>query len=149
MGTVKLADLTGQQLYFDTNIFIYALEHHVDHAVVVDALFAMVDAGQITAVTSEITLAECLVKPFADGDSNLQIRYQAAVSPRPNFSVSSLTRTILIRAAEIRALHKPRLPDAIHLATALNDSCQIFITNDKVLRPIPGIQVLQLTDLTA
>ncbi|MCL2647292.1 MAG: PIN domain-containing protein [Phycisphaerales bacterium] len=143
----KLNDLLGQKIYLDTNIFIYALEQNPEYAAVVDRLFALFDAAKAAAFTSEIALAECLVKPCADGNSDFQIRYQAAITTRPGLTVYPISRSMIIRAAHIRAAHKVRLPDAIHLATALDASCDFFLTNDQLVKPIPGITLIQLSDL--
>jgi predicted nucleic acid-binding protein len=148
MAAVALSDLAGRHLYLDANLFIYAVERHPDYLTRLDRLFALIDAGENTASTSEITLAECLVKPFADRDLDRQQLFQAAISPRPNFAVIPISRPILVHAAQLRALHKPRLPDAIHLATAIASVCHTLITNDFLIKPIPGIHVIQLTDLT-
>jgi predicted nucleic acid-binding protein len=100
MGKIALATLAGQKVYLDTNAFIYAFERHVDYAVILDLLLSSIDAGVMSSLTSEITLAECLVKPFADGNSNLQDRYQAALTNRPGFTVAPISRQILIQAAK-------------------------------------------------
>ena len=88
------------------------------------------------------------MKPYADGNRDFQIRYQAAISTRPGFTVITVSRPIIIQAAQLRAAYKPRLPDAIHLATALESNCNFFITNDQLVKPIPGITILQLADIT-
>ena len=64
--------ITGEGLYLDTNIFIYALEGYPKFIASVRALFAAIDEGRIRAVTSELTLAESLVKPMMDGNIILQ-----------------------------------------------------------------------------
>jgi predicted nucleic acid-binding protein len=148
MAAVSLSDLAGQHVYLDANIFIYALERHPDYLARLDQLFAHIDAGDNTASTSEITLAECLVKPFADNNLDRQQLYQAAIASRRNFDVVPVSRAVIVHAARLRALHKPRLPDAIHLATALAAGCQTLLTNDNLIKPIAGIQVVQLSELT-
>jgi len=145
---VALSDFAGQNVYLDANIFIYAVERHPDFVALLEQLFSRVNAGGMTATTSEITLAECLVKPFADNDVDRQQLYQAAIAARPNFAVAPVSRSILVRAAQLRALHKPRLPDAIHLATAIASACPTLLTNDHLVKTIPGIRVVQLSDLS-
>jgi predicted nucleic acid-binding protein len=62
MGRVVLT--LGSRFYFDTNIVIYALEDFTDQGGAIRQLFSRVDAGEIEAWTSELTLAEVLVKPI-------------------------------------------------------------------------------------
>ena len=64
----SLADLTGRRVYLDANVFIYGLEQNLspfDQAA--GAVLRAVDEGAFEAVTSELTLAECLVKPLQTG----------------------------------------------------------------------------------
>jgi predicted nucleic acid-binding protein len=44
-------------------------------------------------------------------------------------------------------VEKLATPDAIQIATALDYSATHFLTNDRQLRSVPGLQVLQLDDL--
>ena len=56
MGRVS-AEL-GRRVYLDANIFIYAVEGFAAHAASIQALLAAMDAGEVVAVTSELTVAE-------------------------------------------------------------------------------------------
>jgi predicted nucleic acid-binding protein len=67
-----LAALQGQRTYLDTNIWIYAIEGYSTYAPALTDLFSAIDSHQLQAVTSELTLAEVLVKPLID--RNLQIQ---------------------------------------------------------------------------
>lgn len=48
------------------------------------------------------------------------------------------------RAAELRAQHGFKTPDAIHLATALVQAADVFLTGDAGLTRCPGLQVVVL-----
>ncbi|MDQ3563364.1 MAG: hypothetical protein M3436_04215 [Pseudomonadota bacterium] len=65
----------SSRVYLDANVWIYALEGYAAYAVALKTLFARIDTGEITAITSALTLAEVLVKPFADGNTALQRLY--------------------------------------------------------------------------
>ena len=54
----------GERIYLDTNIFIYALEAYPEYVSTLTSLFAAIDEGKIRAMTSELTLAEVLIKPM-------------------------------------------------------------------------------------
>lgn len=50
-------------------------------------------------------------------------------------------------AAQLRALHPSvRTPDALQLAAALFAGCSAFVTNDRDLPAVPGLEVLKLRD---
>jgi predicted nucleic acid-binding protein len=137
------------RVYLDSNVFITAMETpgaQSDHAWwIIDA----VDDGKIAAVTSEITIAEVLVKPMQLGDSAFITAYQEMIAPSPHFDVLPIRRDILVSAAQLRARRGSiRLPDAIHVATALASSCACMVSDDQQLHSIEGMKLLAVTPFT-
>jgi predicted nucleic acid-binding protein len=53
----------GKRVYLDTNIFIYALENFPPAALAVARIGQMIQDAELSAYTSELTLAETLVVP--------------------------------------------------------------------------------------
>jgi predicted nucleic acid-binding protein len=96
--------------------------------------FTCIDERRIEAVTSEFTLAECLVKPFADKDIFAVERYNSFLSEQSGFPVIPVTRQILLSAAQLRAETGLKLPDAIHVATAKWAGCIAFVTGDRRIK---------------
>jgi predicted nucleic acid-binding protein len=134
--------IQGQRVYLDANVFIYALEAYASYVDELARMFDAIDSGALTAVTSELTLAEVLDKPLMDRDEALQEAYRNAIQPTAGFSVVPVSRAILIEAATVRAASQSlKLPDAIHVATALAAGCSTFLTNDASLRSVPGLHV--------
>ena len=92
--------------------------------------------------TSEITLSEVLVGPLRRADHDLLERYRLLFRHAEIIQLVPVTRAILERAAELRAVSAMRLPDAIHVATALATGCQIVLSQDKrVFVPAPARQI--------
>jgi predicted nucleic acid-binding protein len=145
MGLVN--SLQGTRIYLDVNVWIYALEGYPDFSSDLAALFQAIDQGTLTAVTSELALAEALVKPLQDRDQAVQELYQRAIANRPHVDVIPIERIMLITAAQLRATTKLKLPDAIHAATALNAQCSTFLTNDRGFRHVPQLNVLLLSEV--
>ena len=52
------------RLFLDTAPVIYLVEKNPAYLAVVRDVFAAIDQGQVGAVTSPVTLAECLVHPL-------------------------------------------------------------------------------------
>jgi predicted nucleic acid-binding protein len=143
--------LAGRRLYFDANVFIYALDAALTpwHAPA-QALFRLVDSGRATAATSELSLAECLVKPLRDGNNPLADLYRAAINVNnPGLTVEAVSRAVLGETARLRAGHPPlKLPDAIHAATALLSGCDLILTNDARFRATGlAVQVLLVSEM--
>lgn len=135
---MSLKALLRRTVYLDTNVFIYAVEGYQPVQAVVDELFAGLEQGHFAGVTSELTLAEVLVKPLELGLGNVVSAYTDLLQPSEHLAVVPVGRTILVEAARQRALLGIRLPDAIHVATALDAGCDVFLTNDRRLRLPPG-----------
>ena len=145
MGSI--ATLQGQRLYLDANLFIYALEAVEPWARPALELLSSIDRGDCTGVTSELTLAECLVKPLQLGRSDLAETYQSVLQPRPHLFVVPVSRKVLVEAAQIRSSTRLKLPDAIHAATALSQGCASYLTNDDRFQAPPNLAVLYWRDL--
>jgi len=141
---VGFVDSLGGALYLDANVFIYALEGHAEYEPRVRELLSLIVAGDVLAVTSELTLAELLVKPFQTGSARLQLAYLDAVRDRAGLRVVPVSREVLIESARLRATETMRLPDGIHLATARLERCETFVSNDLRLRSRFGIRIVRI-----
>jgi predicted nucleic acid-binding protein len=51
------------------------------------------------------------------------------------------------RAASIRARYRLRTPDAIHLATAILEGVDVFLTNDRDLLQVREVPILLIDEL--
>lgn len=139
-----LAALRGRRTYLDTNVFIYALEGYPQFVNELTSLFVAIERGEAACVTSQLTLAELLVKPFRDGDRAKETACRQVIRDRPGLSVIPVGLEILLEAARWRAAQNIRLPDAIHMATAIASKCAVFLTNDERLLNREGLDVLYL-----
>lgn len=143
--------LIGKRVYFDVNVFIYALEPTQDmqaYFATVAKLFEMAVAKQFFAMTSELTLAEALVGAYKNNQPLVTL-YEEMISDRVDLSVHPVDRQVLKAAALFRSNQKAALADAIHVATALNNDADFFITQDKRLQTSEGLQKLTLDLLLA
>jgi predicted nucleic acid-binding protein len=136
-------------VYLDSNVFVAAFEHegaHSDHAWwILDAI----EGGEIRGGTSEITLAELLVKPIERGATDLASAYDTMIVSGPGFEVLPVRRDILVSAAGIRATRPSvKLPDALHLASARALNCGVFISDDLRLKVPEGMRLLAVTPFT-
>lgn len=148
MGVTDLM-LENPHIYLDANIFIYMLEGYEEFAHVLTRIFGLIDKGALHAITSELTLAETLVKPITDKNQSLEKIYKELIQTSSVLTVAPITRHILAEAATLRANtnNTVRLPDAIHMATAHANNCSLFLTNDKKLTIFPNIQTVLLSEI--
>lgn len=138
----------GSRIYLDTNIFIYHLENVAIWSDLTGLLFRRIDRGELSAVSSELALAECLVRPFAKRDEREIEAFQDFIRERNNLRIAPVTREILIESARVRAetAMRMKLFDSIHLATAKVLECDFLVTNDHRFDAAAGIQIQLLAD---
>jgi predicted nucleic acid-binding protein len=130
----------------DTAIVIYLMERNETYLPVVRPLFEAADRGGLELVTSAVTLLEVLVVPYRAGDADLAARYEALLTRSRGLTLVDLDRPLLRAAAQLRAVHGVRTPDALQLAAALTRRCGCFLTNDRRMPELPTLPVVQLRD---
>jgi predicted nucleic acid-binding protein len=129
----------------DTALFIYYIEENAAFLPLVAPIFEDVAAGRREVVTSSLTLLEVLVVPYRAGNLALAERYEACLSRSRGVRLVDIDRAELRMAAQLRALHPSvRTPDALQIAAALSAGCSAFVTNDRDLPVVPGLEILKL-----
>jgi predicted nucleic acid-binding protein len=144
-----MADLGEGPVALDTAVFIYYIEADPRFAPLVEPLFREADQGRRTLVTSALTLLEVLVVPYRVGNRWLADRYEALLTRSRGLRIVDLTRDQLRAAAQLRATTGLKTPDALQVVAAMSADCRTFLTNDRRLPPIPGLQVRQLSAYVA
>jgi predicted nucleic acid-binding protein len=135
------------RLYLDTAPLIYYVEENQSYIDRMDALIDHIEQASIVAVSSVITLTEVLNYPIRLGRSDLEQTYRNILLHNDTFMLMTVTAKIAESSAHLRARYNLRTPDALHLATALEASCQTFLTNDLALKRVQEIRVLALDEL--
>ncbi len=124
----------GARLYLDANVLIYSREGPNRWTPLLDDLLEAIDGGVVTAVTSELTLAEVLVKPIEVDAADVIAGYERMLSSASPIIVVPVNRDILRMMAELRARLRLKPMDAIHVATALAMDCYHVVSEDARLR---------------
>jgi predicted nucleic acid-binding protein len=97
-------------------------------------LIADANPERVKFLSSELTLAEVMVKPLQARDDSLVETYKGLLFRSEAVSLVPVSLTILMQAAVLRSRYPQlKLPDAIHLATAQTGSASQFVTDDRQL----------------
>jgi len=136
--------LAGSTVAVDTAPFIYYIENNPAHLPLVAPFFAGLDRGEFRAVTSTITVTEVLVHPLRKGNRALAERYFHILTTSRNLAVLPVSDAIASEAAELRASHGFKTPDAIQIATGLVAGASAFLTNDAGLTSISQMRSIVL-----
>lgn len=121
------------RLYLDANPIIYSIEGVPPFRdAVVDRIAQAESTPGGTIITSRLSRLECRVKPLREGNSQLLARYEKFFTRRL-IIVAEITPGVIEQATELRARYGFKTPDAIHLATAIEEHADLFLTGDRSL----------------
>src|SRR5213593_3569864 len=136
--------LRGTIVGLDTAPLIYLIEENPAYLPMIKPFFEAVDRGDFQAVTSTLTLAEVLVHPMRRGDHALADQYRRILLHANHVETVPVSDNIAEEAAQLRARHGLRTPDAIQLATATRSGASSFLTNDTRLPTLASLRMLVL-----
>ena len=142
-----MAGSLGKRIYLDANPIIYFFEAHASFGPLLRRFFEIAELRQITLVMSKMTLCEVLVLPLKLNQSAHVERYKSFLSGGPGLEMLPVDREILIEGARLRAAHGGKLPDAVHVATALNAGCAMFPSEDQSIRAPAGLTLVKVSEL--
>jgi predicted nucleic acid-binding protein len=130
----------------DTAPFIYYIEDVASYADLLDPVFSLIESRTLAAVTSTVTLAEILTKPFADKNFALAEEIKFTLASFASLAIASIDEKLAEAAALIRARYAIRTPDALQIAAAIQGEASLFLTNDKRVKKVDAIEVVVLSD---
>lgn len=142
MGLIE--DLSPGPVALDTQVFIYFIEEDDRFLPIVKPLFEAIDHGALPAAVSALTLMEVLVVPYRNRNAALADRYEAFLTNSRGLRFINIDSSLLKSAAQLRATTRLKPPDAIQVAAAIAGDCRAFLTNDRKITSLPGLNVLQL-----
>jgi predicted nucleic acid-binding protein len=144
MGSLNLPG--SGAVYIDANCIIYAVEKVAPYDATLAPLWQAAATGQISVISSELSVLEALVKPLRDKNARLEAAFRAFLFDSVEFSLTPVEVRIIEHAARLRAETGLKTPDAIHAATALDAAAALFVTNDAAFRRVPGLPVAVLSE---
>ncbi len=139
--------IVAGRVYLDANAFIYYGEQYPALAGRLNRVFRSAEAGQVTIVTSDLTLLEVLVRPIQAANVALVRAYEELLTPRVELERIAIGVDVLRRAAELRAALGLRTPDAIHVATAGLSGCISILSEDHRLKVPAELAIVRISDL--
>lgn len=126
------------RIYLDANIFIAAFE--AGHSGAFDVFASAKPALVRPLCTSVLTKAELLVKPLREGNDQLVELYENWSLSNDILEVGDMDGSVARYAAVLRSQYRwLKLPDAVHLSTALGFECTHFLSFDQDLERVKEI----------
>lgn len=124
----------------DTNLVIYLVEANPVWTPKATARLVTLRATGEEIAVSDAARLECLAKPYATGNAADLASYQSFFAS-PQVKMLPVTAAAWERAARIGAAFNLKPLDSVHLATAIEHGCGLFLTNDAKLARCTDISV--------
>ncbi|MDR0736144.1 MAG: type II toxin-antitoxin system VapC family toxin [Zoogloeaceae bacterium] len=133
------------RLYLDSCVLIHFVERQNPQyaAAIAEALQQRRVLRPVVCWT-HLTRMECRVKPVIDKNTVSLLQFETFFA-RPDTECLALTLAVFDLATELRARHRLKTPDALHLATAIQAGCEEFWTNDHRLDMAAGNHLKTVT----
>jgi predicted nucleic acid-binding protein len=135
-----MTDTPNGRVYVDSNVLIYSVEGVPPAAGPAKRLIKTLLDRPSVLFTSEITLAEVLAPAKRRGAWPMHMKrrvYLDLLIWSGAVSLVPITREILIRTADLRKTLPLKLPDAIHILSAIQSECAFFATGDADFKKAP------------
>ena len=97
-------------------------------------------------ISSILVLVEVLTGYHKANDDASEREFKQMMREFPNIETYDLNYNLIDRIIDLRIKYNIKTPDAIHIATAIENKADAFITNNKGLRKIKEIKVVYLKD---
>ncbi|ALB42552.1 MULTISPECIES: PIN domain-containing protein [Nostocales] len=148
---MKIEDylIQGKKLFLDTAPVIYYVENNPQYQSLVNYVFENLDSGLLSAVTSPITLSECLVYPYRLGLTELKEDFIDLIVSGVNVEFIQIDELIAKQASQLRAKYNLALLDSLQISVAIVAKCDVFLTNDIQLKRVTELPILVLSDFLA
>ncbi len=138
----------NRSFFIDTAPIIYFMEsNNPVYLGIMREFFKQSSLIPFRISTSAITLTELLVKPYTKKRNDLIEKYKSLIIDSKAINIFNIDANTGDKVAELRALYNIKTPDALQIASALNNKCDFFITNDLALSRVTEIEVLSLNEL--
>ncbi len=139
-----------KKVFVDTAPFIYFIEKNENNPQYYDKVKNFFMNGYDNNkqfVTSVVTMEEYFVFPYRTNNRSYIDMFSRLVATT-NMEIIEISQEIAKKAAQIRAEYKGfKAMDAIQLAVACFDGCDLFLTNDKQLRQFKEIKCITVDEL--
>lgn len=127
--------------YLDSCVLIHLIEQSPLHGTTIKA--ALKQCRPQMCWTA-LTRLECRTKPLRENNHVLLARTDGFFA-QPDAIFPDLTASAYEFATELRARHRLKTPDALHLAAAIQSGCEEFWTNDHRLDTAAGDHLKTVT----
>ena len=122
-----IVQLQGVIVALDTAPLIYFIEENPTYLEMMRLFFRALNQGEFRVITSVVTIPEVLVYPLRQGNITLAQQYRDILFNSQGLTTIEVVPNIAETAAQLRADYNLKTPDAIQMATAINEGASFFL----------------------
>ncbi len=137
--------LRGKRAYFDANIFIYLLEGSEQFEAAMSDIRDLIADNEIQISSCDLIFTEML--PFHARKRD-QDAIEHIIGFLSTFEITDISKQVSIHAGILRGETGMKTPDAIHVASAIQNGCDVFVTNDGGIRVPEGMLCILLSEFS-
>jgi predicted nucleic acid-binding protein len=127
-------------VFLDTNTVIYLIERTPVFGLLAAKCVQSLISQSQRLVVSDLVRMECRIRPLRSNDAVTLSAFDGYFGSE-DVDVMTITAAVCDRAAAIRAQYHLSPMDSLHLAAAIEQGCQQFLTHDIRLRSFSDIPV--------
>lgn len=129
------------RVYLDASTIIYSIEAASPfREEVLDRIAKARGSAPGAILTSRLSRLECRTKPLRDGNKNVLSAYDTYLTGGM-IELIDINSAIIEKATDLRARYRLKTPDAIHVATAIEERADLLLTGDSDLSRCTEITV--------
>lgn len=123
------------RIVLDTNVLIYFFEGIEPQASEVEKILQSIMIGTNEGAISTVTVAEVLTGFYLSADTSKATKAKQLLADLTlnGFKIAPVTFEVADLAAQLRAKRGGKLPDALIIATALNQGADVIYSQDRDL----------------
>jgi predicted nucleic acid-binding protein len=137
---------SASRIYLDANALVYFIERSDELQEKIGRVVEFAVRADKPIYMSDIGVAECLYGAYKAQDADLEQKYNEVFYEAALFALVPVDSELIKNAARLGARHGLKLVDAVHFLTAVENACDVFITNDARCS-LDGVRVLAVVDL--
>lgn len=118
------------RIALDSNVFIYALEDNENFPLIRE-FFIRLAEPRFKVITSVLSVLETTVPLYKFSQRENIVKYIEFISRDRQTKIINVNKSIALKASEYRAHLGLKTLDAIHLATAVLNQADVFVTADR------------------
>ena len=135
-----------KKVFLDTAPFIYFLDEDPNFGEKTEQIFSALIHDEKYIVTSVISAEEYLVHPYRTSNDDKVNAFWNFVDDY-YITLCPINKNIAVEAAKIRAEYRYiKTMDALQLAAAICNGCDLFLTNDRQLKQFEKISCVTVEE---